>query len=136
MIAGPWARPSIYPDIKGILQDPAAAYQQLNRLGGALVSLPGGASTGTVSAIGDVIKGGKLSADTLGQGAITGIGQLLGAEQPADQAAPPAEAEQAPASADGATEAKKGKKRQADAWPEPSSAPETAQKLMQNFFGN
>jgi AsmA protein len=34
MIAGPWARPSIYPDIEGILQDPAAAYEQLNRLGG------------------------------------------------------------------------------------------------------
>jgi len=136
MIAGPWARPSIYPDIKGILQDPAAAYQQLNRLGGGLVSLPGAASTGSVSAIGDVIKGGKLGTDTLGQGAITGIGQLLGAEQPADQATPPAAAEQEPASADSATEAKKGKKRQADARAEPNAAPKAAQQLMQNFFGN
>ena len=34
MIAGPWATPSIYPDIEGILNDPAAAYEQLNRLGG------------------------------------------------------------------------------------------------------
>ena len=50
MIAGPWARPSIYPDIKGILQDPAAAYQQLNRLGGGLVSLPGAVSPGNGAA--------------------------------------------------------------------------------------
>ena len=43
VIAGPWARPSIYPDIEGILKDPVAAYEQLNRLGGGLVSLPGAA---------------------------------------------------------------------------------------------
>jgi AsmA protein len=135
MIAGPWARPSIYPDIKGILQDPAAAYQQLNRLGGGLVSLPGAAGTGSVSALGDVIKGGTLGTDTLGQGALDGIGQLLGTEQPVDRAVPPAEAEQQPASG-AATEAKKGKKRQADARAEPSSAPKAAQQLMQNFFGN
>lgn len=136
MIAGPWAGPSIYPDIEGILKDPAAAYQQLNRLGGGLVSLPGAANTGSVSGIGSVIKGGKLGTDTLGQSAITGIGQLLGTEQPADQAAPPAEAAPKPVSAGVATEAKKGKKRQADARAEPGSAPEAAQQLMQNFFGN
>lgn len=136
MIAGPWARPSIYPDIEGILKDPAAAYQQLNRLGGGLVSLPGAVNTGSVAGIGDVIKGGKLGTDTLGQNGITGIGQLLGTEQPADQAAPPAEAAPKPASAGAATEAKKGKKRQADARAEPGSAPEAAQQLMQNFFGN
>ena len=136
MIAGPWARPSIYPDIEGILKDPAAAYQQLNRLGGGLVSLPGAVNTGSVAGIGDVIKGGKLGTDTVGQNGITGIGQLLGTEQPADQAAPPAEAAPKPASAGAATEAKKGKKRQADARAEPGSAPEAAQQLMQNFFGN
>ena len=136
MIAGPWARPSIYPDIEGILKDPAAAYQQLNRLGGGLVSLPGAVNTGSVAGIGDVIKDGKLGTDTLGQNGITGIGQLLGTEQPADQAAPPAEAAPKPASAGAATEAKKGKKRQADARAEPGSAPEAAQQLMQNFFGN
>ena len=136
MIAGPWARPAIYPDIEGILKDPAAAYQQLNRLGGGLVSLPGAVNTGSVAGIGDVIKGGKLGTDTLGQNGITGIGQLLGTEQPADQAAPPAEAAPKPASAGAATEAKKGKKRQADARAEPGSAPEAAQQLMQNFFGN
>ena len=81
-------------------------------------------------------QGGKLGTDTLGQNGITGIGQLLGTEQPADQAAPPAEAAPKPASAGAATEAKKGKKRQADARAEPGSAPEAAQQLMQNFFGN
>ena len=32
VISGPWASPSIYPDIEGILKDPVAAYEQLNRL--------------------------------------------------------------------------------------------------------
>ena len=80
MIAGPWAKPSIYPDIEGILKDPAAAYEQLNRLGGGLVSLPGAGSTGSVAGIGGVIKNGKIGTDTLGQGAIDGIGELLGAQ--------------------------------------------------------
>ena len=86
MIAGPWAKPSIYPDIEGILKDPEAAYEQLNRLGGGLVSLPGAGSTGSV-AIGGLIKNGKISTDALQQGALGGIGALLGAQDPAEPGA-------------------------------------------------
>ena len=128
MITGPWARPSIYPDIEGILKDPVAAYQQLNRLGAGLVALPG-AATGSVDAIGGLIKNGKQ--DPLG-----GIGQLLGA-QPADQAAPPATVSQQPANGESVAPQKKGKKRQADASAEPGQAAEAAAKqALQSLFGN
>jgi AsmA protein len=128
MITGPWARPSIYPDIEGILKDPVAAYQQLDRLGAGLVALPG-AATGSVDAIGGLIKNGKQ--DPLG-----GIGQLLGA-QPADQAAPPATVSQQPANGESVAPQKKGKKRQADASAEPGQAAEAAAKqALQSLFGN
>ena len=143
MVSGPWAKPSIYPDIEGILKDPAAAYEQLNRLGGGLVSLPGAGSTGSVSAIGGLIKNGKVSTDALQQGALGGLGALLGAQQqPADEAEAPAPApvakakpKQKPVSDVAPAEPKKGKKQQAAA--EPALAPEAAaQQLMQNVFGN
>lgn len=37
VVRGPWAKPQIYPDIKGILENPEAAYKQLESLGGGLV---------------------------------------------------------------------------------------------------
>ena len=77
VISGPWASPSIHPDIEGILTNPVAAYEQLNRLGGGLAALPGAASD---SAIGALIKDGNLAPDLLQNGAISGIGQLLGAK--------------------------------------------------------
>jgi len=33
IVKGPWAKPKIYPDVKGILNDPEAAYQTLQKLG-------------------------------------------------------------------------------------------------------
>lgn len=39
VIDGPWADPRIYPDIAGILENPEAAYQQLEQLGGELLSV-------------------------------------------------------------------------------------------------
>nr|WP_281358278.1 AsmA-like C-terminal region-containing protein [Hongsoonwoonella zoysiae] len=36
VVRGPWAKPRIYPDIEGILENPQAAYQQLQKLGGGL----------------------------------------------------------------------------------------------------
>ncbi len=139
MIAGPWARPSIYPDIEGILQDPAAAYEQLNRLGGGLVSLPGAGNTGSVSAIGGLIKNGKVGTNALQQGALGGIGALLGGQpqQATDEAEAPAPAPQPaatvkpktkPVSAAAPAETKKSKKRQAPQ--------EAANQLLQNFLGN
>jgi AsmA protein len=128
IVAGPWARPSIYPDIEGILKDPVAAYQQLNRLGAGLVSLPG-AATGGVDAVGDLIKKGKQ--DPLGN-----IGQLLGAP-PADQASPSARIEQQPVTEENPAPAKKGKKRQADGRSEGAQAAEAAAKqALQSLFGN
>jgi AsmA protein len=136
MIAGPWAKPSIYPDIEGILTNPVAAYEQLNRLKGGLAALPGLADGKTGSGIGALIENGKLAPDSLKSGAIDGLGQLLGAGAPEEASPPPDSASQEPA---GEPEAvappKKGKKREARA--EPSFKPEdTAAQALQNFFGN
>jgi AsmA protein len=128
LIAGPWAKPSIYPDIEGILNDPVAAYQQLNRLGAGLVALPS-AATKSVDAIGSLIQKGK-------QDPLAGIGQILGA-QPAAQAAPAVNAEQQPAVEENAAPTKKSKKRQADGRPEPAQAAEAAAKqALQSLFSN
>src|SRR5262245_24101147 len=136
MISGPWARPSIYPDIEGILTNPVAAYEQLNRLKGGLAALPGLADGKTGSGIGALIENGKLAPDSLKGGAIDGIGQLLGAEKPAEAPSTPAAASQAPADEAGAVAPpKKSKKREARA--EPSFKPEdAAAQALQNFFGN
>jgi AsmA protein len=157
VIAGPWAKPSIYPDIAGILQNPAAAYQQLNKLGGGLVSLPGAGSLGSTGSIaGGLIQNGKLNKGALQEGAIKGLGQLLGNQgggaqapvvdqQPVDPAQVQPKPDQPKAklksSADGgAADGKKGKKRQAaqpGAGAGQNLAPEAAaQQLMQNFPGN
>ena len=157
VIAGPWAKPSIYPDIAGILQNPAAAYQQLNKLGGGLVSLPGAGSLGSTGSIaGGLIQNGKLNKGALQEGAIKGLGQLLGNQgggaqapvvdqQPVDPAQVQPKPDQPKAklksSADGgAADGKKGKKRQAaqpDAGAGQNLAPEAAaQQLMQTFPGN
>jgi len=143
VVSGPWASPSIYPDIEGILRDPVAAYEQLNRLGGGLVSLPGAAGAESQSGIGALIKNGKLAPDALQKGAISGIGQLLGAEQPAEEAPPASDSVgPKPASEEPVTPPKKGKKRQAGAEPatagaEPVTAPEAiAERALQTFFGN
>ena len=113
MIAGPWSKPSIYPDIAGILQNPQAAYEQLNKLSGGLVSLKGGGVLGNTGSIaGGIIQNGKINKNALQQGAIMGLGALIGgqqggagqapdaAAQPSDQAAEqPAVADQQPAQA-------------------------------------
>ena len=136
MISGPWARPAIYPDIEGILTNPVAAYEQLNRLKGGLAALPGVAGGNAESGIGALIGNGKLAPDSLKGNAIDGIGQLLGAEAPEEAASPPDSAGQEPASEEGAVApAKKGKKREARA--EPSLRPEdAAAQALQDFFGN
>lgn len=102
IIAGPWAAPRIYPDIKGILENPAQAYEQLRQLGGGLVSLPGidklgdkagiGGATGSVP-LQDIVKDGKINKDALREG----IGALINKQKPAGQAAPAGNAAVAPA---------------------------------------
>jgi AsmA protein len=86
IIAGPWSKPSIYPDIEGILQNPQAAYEQLNKLTGGLVSLKGGALGDTGSIAGGIIQNGKINKNALQQGAIMGLGALIGGQQGAGQA--------------------------------------------------
>jgi AsmA protein len=136
MISGPWARPAIYPDIEGILTNPVAAYEQLNRLKGGLAALPGVAGGNAKSGIGALIGNGKLAPDSVKGSAIDGIGQLLGAEAPEEAASPPDSAGQEPASEEGAVApAKKGKKREARAEPSLRSEDAAAQAL-QDFFGN
>ena len=124
-INGPWAAPSIYPDIAGILENPQAAYEKLSKLGGGLVKLPsadslGGAlsSTGGIAGLVKGKAGGsiedliKADQGSQGQGVVQGLGQLLGAEQAAAPAAAPAE----PAAPQVKEPAKKkGKQKQAKA---------------------
>jgi uncharacterized protein involved in outer membrane biogenesis len=43
IVRGPWDRPQIYPDLKGILENPQAALKQLEGLGGGLVQSLGAA---------------------------------------------------------------------------------------------
>jgi len=42
VIDGSWSDPRIYPDIAGILENPEAAYQQLQQVGGELISILNG----------------------------------------------------------------------------------------------
>ena len=138
-----------------ILNNPVAAYEQLQKLGGGLIALPGASGlaekVGSTGAIGNIIQ------DKVNPGALQqGIGQLLGNQGDADQApvadqqpVDPApvqpkaksgqpKAKQKPVADSGVAEGKKGKKRptaQADARPKPAPE-EAATQFMQNFLGN
>lgn len=77
MIVGPWVKPKIYPDIKGILENPAEAIARYKQFGKDLKKLPG--LGGTAGALDGVVKDGKIDKGKL----IEGIGGLLGGTQPA-----------------------------------------------------
>jgi AsmA protein len=79
MIVGPWAKPKIYPDIKGILQDPAAAYERFKQFGDEVKTLPGLEKIDKNGALSNVIKDGKVDEDAL----IEGLGGLFNKNQPA-----------------------------------------------------
>lgn len=104
IIEGAWSNPRIYPDIKGILQNPQAALEQLKSLGnlgdlansgqlGGAADVVGKLATGdTQGAIGSLIDQqiGKLGSDAAGSGggglqqALTSaVQQQLGGGQPA-----------------------------------------------------
>ena len=57
IIEGAWSRPRIYPDIEGILQNPAAALQRLQQTGGALLQATDGLPKNAGDAAGSLIKG-------------------------------------------------------------------------------
>ena len=151
-INGPWAAPSIYPDIAGILENPQAAYEKLSKLGGGLVKLPSAdalagtlGNTGGIGAlvkgkagasIGDLIQADQGSGD---QGVVQGLGQLLGGGETAAPAAAPVESAAPPVEE---PVKKKGKKKQAKATgtaAQPISAPPPAQaapkQTIQNLLG-
>lgn len=92
-VEGPWARPRIYPDIAGILQDPAGAYEQLRSLGAGIFGL-------------DAPPAGEALDRLVGEEAARGIERLLGAP-PIESAAPADPAAPAPPS-DPAAEAARG----------------------------
>ena len=79
MIVGPWANPKIYPDIKGILENPAEAIARYKQFGKDLKNLPG--IGGNAEALQGLIKDGKIDQDAL----VRGIGGLLGGNQAAQQ---------------------------------------------------
>lgn len=104
MIAGPWAKPKFYPDIKGILQNPAQAYQRYKEFTKGAKNLPGLDKIDKTGALSNAIKDGKVDKDAL----MEGIGGLLGGTQ----AAPESGADAA-ATTDGQPKAKNAKKKRA-----------------------
>lgn len=84
-ISGPWASPKIYPDIAGVLENPVAAYQQLNKLGGGLIALPAGL-VGIDTGEGGLVEKGTAIPSALTRGAIEGLGQILGGKKRNEQA--------------------------------------------------
>jgi AsmA protein len=153
-INGPWAQPSIYPDIAGILENPQAAYERLSKLGGGLAALPGtkalGATLRNSGGIAGLVKNKAgasiedlIQADQGSQrpGVVKGLGRLLGAAQPS--AAAPAE----PMTQTEQPSKTTGKKKQAKAVvpAQPvavapakpvSSAQPTPKQSMQNLLGS
>jgi len=129
-ISGPWAEPLFYPDIVGILEQPVAAYEQLNKLGGGLIAVPAnliGIDTGKKG----LVETGVALPGALAKGAIKGVGAIVGKKD--DAAAVEAAAGEPPAADGGAVEATAA---EADAKPapSPSPAPQT-NPLMQGMFG-
>jgi AsmA protein len=135
MITGPWANPKIYPDLKGILENPQAAYEQLRQLGGGLVSLPGADKLGTVGSLpANIIKDGKINKDALKQG----LDQLLN-----QKAKPKANAAAPAAKPKAATVAPSAGNKEADAAPAPAPAAkpkkkqkskDAAKQILQNLL--
>lgn len=159
LISGPWSRPSIYPDIAGILQNPAAAYEQLRALGGGLFRLPDADKAAAPVAqivddiqkktgvdVGAIVKDGRIDHRALQDQALKGLNQLLQGQRPQQQTLQPP-----PQAADpvetGSVNAKKKKpqheqpalqddQQQQVAEPPPGDpAADAAQKLFDSLFG-
>lgn len=88
VVEGAFSQPRIYPDIAGILENPDAAFQQLQRFGGGLTALTddGDALRDQVRErtgvdLNQVVRDGRIDRDAaIGQGANL-IGRLLGNQQ-------------------------------------------------------
>lgn len=140
IISGPWSKPSIYPDIAGILQNPAAAYEQLRALGGGLFKLPdAGKAAAPVAGIvddikqktgvdvGTIVQDGKIDSKALQDQALKGLNQLLQGQQ-----ADPVQT---------GTARPNGRKADAPAGDQPAAPPaadptvDAAQQLLNSLFG-
>ncbi|WP_372425982.1 AsmA family protein [Salinarimonas chemoclinalis] len=82
-IEGPWARPRIYPDIAGVLQDPVGAYARLRELGTGVfgIDLPGIDLPGVAIPGGDARSAGEALERAVGTEAARGLERLLGVPQ-------------------------------------------------------
>ena len=88
-VTGPWDNPSIYPDIAGVLENPVAAYKQLDKLGGGLIAMPAnmlGIDTGK----GGLVEKSVAVPTAITKGVVGGIGKVLGVTKKQDEAAPQA----------------------------------------------
>ena len=65
VIDGPWASRQIYPDVAGILDNPAAAYAKLKEMGNGLFAPGGNTGNNTGGGSGNTAGGNSLG-DTLG----------------------------------------------------------------------
>lgn len=129
-ISGPWDKPLFYPDIVGILDNPVAAYKQLNKLGGGLIAVPANLIGIDTGGRGLVETGVALPA-ALAKGAIKGVGAIVGNKQQDGAAAAEATAGEPPAVEGGAVDATAA---EGDAKPKSAKpAPET-NPLMQGMF--
>lgn len=61
IIEGPWAKPKIYPDIKGFLQDPAAGLATLKSLGGGFDKIASGKTGEILETLGKDPKGAAIA---------------------------------------------------------------------------
>lgn len=134
MISGPWSRPKFYPDIKGILQNPAQAYQRYKEFTKGAKNLPGLDNAGALS---NVVKDGKVDKDAL----MEGIGGLLGGTQAAPETGAGAAATQgAKPKADNAKRKRAAKNRKNNnnnnnkQQPQPLNAEDAAKQLLDNFL--
>jgi AsmA protein len=135
IIAGPWNNPSIYPDVVGVLDNPVAAYEQLNKLGGGLIAMPAnmlGINTGE----GGLVEQGIAIPGAVTRGVVGGLGQMLGGNKQKDpKAMQPAPVEQP---GDGASEANAATSREpaAQAPQKNKSAPNpTPTQRLRELFG-
>ncbi|MBQ0816388.1 MAG: AsmA family protein [Methyloceanibacter sp.] len=134
-VSGPWDNPSIYPDIVGVLESPVAAYQQLNKLGGGLISMPTnllGIETGE----GGLVEKSVAIPGAVTKGVVGGIGQMLGVKKRQDpKATPSARGNQPNATAPDASEAQPQKPTAETAQKEKSAAEPTPNQTFQSTFG-
>ncbi len=134
MIVGPWSKPKIYPDIKGILENPAAAYERFKQFGDGVAKIPGLEKIDKTGALQNAIKDGKVNKDAL----IEGLGGLLGGAQPKAAPVPQATAEPdaAPKANKTPKESKTAQKKKNKKDKQKDAAGDAAKQLLDSFLGN